>query len=310
MDKNKSLSPTFCTKCADVNGDLNITPADAQRAFDIYLGRIANPTWYELENADVNCSGTKSAPKVTPADAQTIFHKYLRKGVASSDCSGNSRGVALATQSSGFSNVSLTISNVTFAPGQDVVIPIIAESPSDIKAFWFDLSYPSDILTYIGLESTELTDDFDQLDANVLAYQGINQERSKTEPEENFIFGFAPIFAIGILTLQAINSSRPSQEFDPPSTGTGNYRLLRVGGYKTESTANSTSGVLVTLIFRVIREVKDPGSISVIATYDDIKNASVKNDGMINRQNSSQIRENERPAGNVERKSAGKRYDF
>jgi len=310
MDKNKSLSATFCTKCADVNGDLNITPADAQRAFDIYLGKIANPTWCELENADVNCSGTKSAPKVTPADAQAIFHKYLKKGVVTSDCSGNSRVPALGIQSSGFSNVSLTISNVTFAPGQYVVIPVIVESPSDIKAFGFDLSYPSDILTYIGLESTELTNDFDQLDANVLAFQEINQERPKTEPEKDFIFGFGPVFATKILTLQAINRSIPSQEFDPPSTGTGNYRLLRVGGYKTESTANPTSGVLVTLIFRVIGEAKDPGSISVIATYDDIKNASIKNNGMINRQNSPQVREDEKPVRKVERKIPGKRYDF
>ncbi len=310
MDANKSLSATFCTKCADVNGDLRITPADAQRAFDIYLGRIANPTWCELENADVKCDGTKFAPKVTPSDAQTIFHKYLRKAVVSSDCSGNSRVAALATQSSGFSNVSLTVNSVTFAPGQDVVIPIIVESPSDIKAFGFDLSYPSDILTYVGLESTELTNDFDQLGANVLANQEINQERPKTDPAKNFVFGFDPSFAAKILTLQAINNSRPSQEFDQPSTGTGSYRLLRVGGYKTESTANPTSGVLVTLIFRVIGEVKDPGSISVIATYDDIKNASIKNDGMINRKNSSQIRKDERLAGNVERKLTGKRYDF
>jgi len=310
MDTNKSLSATFCTKCADVNGDLSITPADAQRAFDIYLGKIANPTWCELENSDVNCSGTKSAPKVTPADAQAIFHKYLRKGVVSSDCSGNSRVAALTTQSSGFSNVSLTISNVTFAPGQDVVIPIIVESPSDIKAFGFDLSYPSDMLTYIGLESTELTNDFDQLDANVLAYQGINQERPEPEPAEKFLFGFDLSFATKILLLPAINSSKVSQGFDPPSTGTGNYRLLRVGGYKTGSTANPTSGVLVILIFRVIGEVKDSASISAIATYDDIQNATIKNDGMVNRQNNSQISKDMRPGRNVERKLAGKRYDF
>jgi len=309
MDTNKSLSATFCTKCADVNGDLKITPADAQRAFDIYLGKIANPTWCELENADVKCDGTKFAPKVTPADAQTIFHKYLRKGVVSSDCSGNSRVAALATQGSGFSNVSLSISNVTFAAGQDVVIPVIVESPSDIKAFGFDLSYPSDILTYIGLESTELTNDFDQLEANVLAYQETEQERPKTEPTENFIFGFDPSFATKILTLQAINNSRPSQEFDPASTGTGNYRLLRVGGYKTGSTANPTSGVLVTLIFRVIGELKDPGSISVIATYDDIKNASIKN-GIHSPGSSEFSKEYEKPVRQSDRKFIGKRYNF
>jgi PKD repeat protein len=309
MDTNKLLSANFCTQCADVNGDLKITPADAQMAFDIYLGKIANPTWCELENADVNCSGTKFAPKVTPADAQTIFHKYLKKGVYSSDCSGNSRVAALATQSLGFSSVSITISNVTFATGKDVVIPITVESATDIKAFGFDLSYPSDSLAYVGLESTELTYDFNQLDANVLIYQGINQESPKPRPGENFTIGFDPSFTAKILTVSTINS-RPSQEFGSASTDTGDFRLLRVGGYKTESMANPTSGILVKLIFRVIGEVKDPGSISIIATYDDIKNASIKNDGMINRQNTTQIREKERPAENNERKLAGKRYHF
>ena len=44
MDREKAASANFCVKCGDVNGDLAITPADAQAAFDIFLGRIANPT--------------------------------------------------------------------------------------------------------------------------------------------------------------------------------------------------------------------------------------------------------------------------
>jgi parallel beta-helix repeat protein len=256
MDKSKSLSATFCTQCADVNGDLQITPADAQFAFDIYLGKIANPTWCELENADVKCDGTKLSPKVTPADAQTIFYKYLNRQVASGDCSGNSRTAALPIQNTGFTNVSLTIDNTALTAGQDILIPVIIESPSDIKAFGFDLVFPSNVLMYIGLERTELTNDYDQLDANMI-----------------------------------------------------NNQMLRVGGYKTNSDQNPSSGVLVTLIFRVTGELRDPSSISVIATYDDIQNASIRN-GMINRQNNSQIREDERSVRYVERRSAGKRYDF
>jgi len=49
LDKDKSISANFYTKCGDVNGDLSITPADAQAAFDIFLGKIANPTESELE---------------------------------------------------------------------------------------------------------------------------------------------------------------------------------------------------------------------------------------------------------------------
>jgi len=40
LDKDKSVSAHFYTKCGDVNGDLSITPADAQAAFDIFLGKI------------------------------------------------------------------------------------------------------------------------------------------------------------------------------------------------------------------------------------------------------------------------------
>jgi hypothetical protein len=43
MDRNKSLTATICAKCGEV-GDLKITPTDAQVAFDLFLGKIANPT--------------------------------------------------------------------------------------------------------------------------------------------------------------------------------------------------------------------------------------------------------------------------
>jgi PKD repeat protein len=65
MNNDKSLLATFCTKCSDVNGDLRITPVDAQMAFDIYLKKTPDPTWCELENSDVDLSGTKLNPEVT-----------------------------------------------------------------------------------------------------------------------------------------------------------------------------------------------------------------------------------------------------
>ena len=40
-----------------MNGDLSITPADAQRAFEIFPGKIPSPSSYEKENADVTCDG-------------------------------------------------------------------------------------------------------------------------------------------------------------------------------------------------------------------------------------------------------------
>jgi len=168
MDKNKSLSGSFCTKCADVNGDLKITPADAQAAFDIFLGRLKNPTWCEKENADVNSSGTKLDPKVTPADAQLIFKKYIRKGEIAGDCSGNSRS---ATSTAGILAPylrSLTMGSIAASPGEDIYVPVFVESPSEINAFGFDVHFSSETLTFIGLEKAELTAEYDQLAANVI----------------------------------------------------------------------------------------------------------------------------------------------
>jgi hypothetical protein len=271
MDNDRTISATFCTKCADVNGDLKITPGDAQLAFDIYLSRAANPTWCALENADVNCSGTKLSPKVTPADAQMIFHKFLKKGTGSSDCSGNSRTAALSTNTAGFVNANLTLDNMAFTPDLDILIPIIIECPSEVTAFGFDLTFPSNVLTFIRLESTELTKGYDQLDANVIPYLPTVQEQANAALQENLV--------------------------------------LRVGGYKTNPDQSPSSGVLVTLIFRGTGEFIDPNATSIIATYDDLQNASVIN-RMNSRQDSSQIRENKRQGKSIKGKLPDKRYDF
>jgi PKD repeat protein len=266
LDRSKSLSATFCTKCGDVNGDLKITPADAQLTFDIYLGRLANPTWCELENADVKSDGTRLTPKVTPADAQMIFNRYLKRGTPTGDCSGSSRTASFSLQNTVFSNATLTINKNSFAAGQDIQIPVIVDSPSEIKAFGFDLAFPSDTLTFVGLESTDLTKDYDQLDANVLSYRVAN----------------------------------------PTGDDAQNDRVLRVGGYKTGSQQSPNSGVLVTLIFRVAKEATEQGSLSVIATYDDILNASVRN-GMANPGNSSRDSQRRNPIQGTEGRLPGKR---
>jgi len=269
MDNNKSISSTFCTKCTDINGDLRITPADAQLAFDIYLNRISNPTWCELENADVNASGTKQSPNVTPSDAQTIFNKYLKKGDVNITCSGNSRSSAASMQNPALPTVQLAISNSAFYQSEDLYIPIILESPSEIGAFGFDLLFPSNQLTYIGLERTELTNDFDQLDANVIPY--------------------------------------PMDESTPAQANMVNTSVLRVGGYKTKPTASPSSGVLITLIFRASGEIKEWGSISIIATYDDIQNASITDGTLMPRTSRA-----ERPAKQSapSKRLSGKKYDF
>ena len=167
MDRDKTLTANFCTKCGDVNGDLNVTPADAQRVFDIFLGKISDPTDCEKENGDVNASGTQTEPQITPADAQAIFRTYLKKHELSSDCSGNSRtGSAASMQATTFGQASLIIDEVNIPAQRDIFIPIIIDSASDIDAFGFDLVFPSNKLEFLRLETTELTQDFDLIGAN------------------------------------------------------------------------------------------------------------------------------------------------
>jgi hypothetical protein len=269
MDSNKALSSTFCTKCADVNGDLNITPSDAQMAFDIYLKKISAPTWCELENADVNASGTKFVPKVTPADAQMIFNKYLKKGNVNPTCLGTYRTSTAATQSPVLSPANLAINSVFFNQDKDIAISIIVESLSPIEAFGFDLVYPSDQFMFIGLERTELTKEYNQVDANVIPYQ-ISQD-------------------------------------DGTVTQTESLSILRVGGYKTSSAVNASSGTLITLIFRFIGEDRDMSSISIMGICDDIQGASI-----IERAVEPRTDRTERQDVPFFRdiKPSGKRYDF
>jgi hypothetical protein len=172
MNSDKSLTAGFCSKCGDINGDLSITPGDAQRAFDLYLGRIQNPTECELENADVNCDGTKTAPKVTPRDAQLVFNKFLGLADFPSDCSGTSRadiGVSRVDQkiSSGLTHI--TIDNHQQISKDYVLIPVLISAQFDLKAFGFDLCYPSDIYEFIAVDDMTASNAPDYFDVNEIA---------------------------------------------------------------------------------------------------------------------------------------------
>jgi uncharacterized repeat protein (TIGR01451 family) len=170
LDGNKSITANFCSACGDVNGTLSITPGDAQMAFDIYLGKIATPTTCQLENADVNCSGTKSAANVTPGDAQRIFDKYLGKSDLPCSCSGQSRTVSLAQNIYGHTNRSIVLEDVVINSDEtDISIPIIINNPSKIKSFGFDIAYQDQYLQFITFEKSAFLDGFEQVDANQIS---------------------------------------------------------------------------------------------------------------------------------------------
>ncbi len=252
---NMSVSATFCAKCADVNGDLNVTPADAQSAFDIYLGKINNPTWCELENGDVKCDGTRLEPRVTPSDAQWILNKYLKKGGLNSDCSGGSRTDTTVTSTAGVSapGATMILSNAALTSGGDILIAVVVDSPVEIDAFGFDLAFPPSALQFIGLEGGELTEGYDQLGANVVPFVPATRAGAAPEPEDLLV--------------------------------------LRVGGYKTGSARNPASGVLVTLVFRGSGKTFDPSALSLVAAQDGLKNASFINSRLVSRRDGSGARD-------------------
>jgi PKD repeat protein len=309
MDKNKNLTATFCSKCADVNGDLMITPADAQAAFEIFLGKIANPTWCEKENADVNCSGSKLDPKVTPADAQAIFNKYLKKGVASSDCSGNSRSVTASSEILAGPDTYLTLSSISGSSGGDIYIPIIIESSLEIDSFGFDLAFQSKALTFIRLEKAELTEGYDQLAANILPPSA--QVSSPTEitmvPASDSWFGFVPI-SVQPVSAMAIGKESPNNDqfFDQSQRNMLDYSVLRVGGFKSTSTLMPSSGVLLTLVFRITGELGESQPTKILATYDDIQKALIV-ETSIGSQSSQQ---DEQQVRAQEKRLSRKRSDF
>jgi PKD repeat protein len=169
LDRNKSLTAHFFTKCGDVNGDLDISPADSQAAFDIFLGRISNPTESEKENADVNCDGTAAEPNVTPADAHAIFKKYTGKKELPCDCSCASRSASLSSEQYQPGTIHLGVDDFTASPGKEIIVPVFVDDPSLINAFGFDLLFPTDSLEFMGVERGEASKEAYNADANKIA---------------------------------------------------------------------------------------------------------------------------------------------
>jgi len=169
LDTDKAISAYFCTECGDVNGDSIISPADAQAAFDLFLGRYTSPSEFQMENADVNCDGTQSKPNVTPADAQAIFDKYLGKSELPCNCSNNSRSGIQKIRSVQPSEINIILNDRKVEKGHEIFIPIILSNALNIKAFGFDLLFPSDSLEFIAMEKAGLSIYFQQIDANELA---------------------------------------------------------------------------------------------------------------------------------------------
>jgi PKD repeat protein len=264
MDSDKSLSANFCTRCGDATGDLIITVADAQAAFEIFLHKISHPSECQIENADVNCNGS-----VTPADAQAIFHKYLGKDELPADCSKKTRTMSAGIIPQRKEDVSATliVEDVRVNPEGYAFVPIIIEGPVDMDAFGFDLAFLSNVLTYLALEKAELTEKYDYLDANVIPAEAPKPGRTTIEAD----------VTDKISRFRSVGRKKPFKSFTQPDFTFMNQSILRVGGYRADPNNSDSSGLLVTLVFKVIEEFVDPIPLSIVSTYDDIQYASVIN---------------------------------
>jgi hypothetical protein len=160
-----------CPRLGDVNGDGTVTPGDAQKAFEIYLGRLT-PTLNQLTISDANCSCPCNSMEhtalnncTTPGDAQCIFEHYLGKKVLPLCCANyqcvtssamNQREIRIPFEG----NREVYALPVIGSSGERLMVPIIVNSPEGICDFSLEMVYPQDILEYQGLLASPLTQRF------------------------------------------------------------------------------------------------------------------------------------------------------
>ena len=143
-------SPKF--NDGDANGSLNLTPADAQMAFNIYLGDI-EPNWHEFHAADCNADGT-----VSPADALCIWKSYLGQGC---DCV---QEIVIpppvVTKAAEKPSIDGVLTADYSAHGQLVYVEISADALNQVDAFGFNVRIPQG-WTYLGADFGDEVSKFD-----------------------------------------------------------------------------------------------------------------------------------------------------
>ncbi len=161
-----------CPRLGDVSGDGTVTPGDAQKAFDIYLGRLT-PTANQLTISDANCSCPCNSLEhsaqnncTTPGDAQWIFEHYLGRRTLPLCCA-NYQCQTTAVQLRREPGFSFIENREVFAlpaiaySGEKVMIPVMVDNPDQIRFFTLEMFYPQDLLEFEGLLPSPLTKGFD-----------------------------------------------------------------------------------------------------------------------------------------------------
>lgn len=160
-----------CPRLGDVNGDGNVTPGDAQTAFEIFLGKIV-PSSLQLTTADANshcpCDGLEHLEAnncITPGDAQWIFEHFLMRRVlpqCSADYVCPSGSASVSSRIDMPRHGARTVYPLPTAgrQGERVMIPVMVDNPAGIRDFSLDMVYPHELLEYVGVLSSPLTHGF------------------------------------------------------------------------------------------------------------------------------------------------------
>jgi hypothetical protein len=142
----------------DVNMDKALTPGDALCAFTIYLNGGTAPAGdcnnaCALYAADANCDAT-----VTPGDALVIFQGYLTGKTLPLSCPSLAKSVASPS-------FNISIENCLEPSTEQLIFPVRVANPKGLQAFGFDLGFPADALTFVGIQRDQLTEKWHTLDA-------------------------------------------------------------------------------------------------------------------------------------------------
>ena len=160
-----------CPRLGDVNANQSVTPGDAQAAFEIYLGKIA-ATSDQLTTADANCGcpctskeHTEANNCITPGDAQLIFEHYLGMRTlplccADDPCLGGAGFLLEQIGDPPSENKRVYPLPSIGKSGARVNMPILVNDPRGIRDFSLEMIYPLELLEFVGVLASPLTEEF------------------------------------------------------------------------------------------------------------------------------------------------------
>lgn len=154
---NAVFNCDYACLLGDVNMDQALSPGDALCAFQIYISggvptaECTNRCTFEA--ADANCDGS-----ITSDDALTIFMAYLQNLPLPLQCPVQSN-LAKTTKP-----VTLSLAQLKQTNPAELQFAIQVDRPEGLQAIALDLCYPVELLSFLKVTETSLTENWQALD--------------------------------------------------------------------------------------------------------------------------------------------------